>query len=155
MFVWVQVPLWVLLLTFKLTTMITEDYVSFEVAKLLKEKDFETHYTYTNMVYRNPNNPNEKEELIPNHYKKTRGDVNEILAPTHQMALKWLREIHKLCIVIEPVVSDDDGDAGYLWSFRILRHIIYCCPSVFESYVEATEEAIKYSLNLILYGCYI
>lgn len=69
--------------------MIKEDYVSFEVAKLLKEKGMAAlnHCYY------------DKEGVIH--------DVMELDAPeavvaahTHQMALKWLRGIHNINIGI-------------------------------------------------------
>ena len=72
--------------------MITEDYVSPETAKLLKEKGFnwEVHRSY--LVNDNV--------FIP-------GDINDvplrkdaIRIPTLQMAMKWLREVHKIIPII-------------------------------------------------------
>ena len=63
--------------------MITEDYVTFEVAKLLREKGFneycEKSYSIEGKLYSN----------FPDDC---------ILAPTLQMAAKWLREEHNLSI---------------------------------------------------------
>jgi len=77
--------------------MVTEDYVSFETAKLLKEKGF-NEATFDDY--------DEKgtqwfEEVLVNH--NSRGGV---ACPTLQMAMKWLREVHNLYIVAQPNPSN-------------------------------------------------
>jgi len=71
--------------------MITEDYVNFETAKLLKEKGFDegTYHCYTTkgVLW--------FEDVLFNHNAGT-----DYSAPTLQMAMKWLREVHKLYINI-------------------------------------------------------
>ena len=124
--------------------MITEDYVSFETAKLLKEKDFdwEVHRSY--LVNDNCFAPADVNDLP---YRK-----DAIRIPTLQMAMKWLRETHKLCISITPQVTDDDGDGGCLWQFAITSHLepLSISLELYEQYEEACEAAIKYCLeNLI------
>ena len=76
--------------------MIEEDYVSFETAKLLKEKEFNgdvncTHvYTYGRVVSKDYfRDINELEEYVQ--------------APTLQMAMKWLMKVHE--IFIRPNIS--------------------------------------------------
>lgn len=77
--------------------MITEDYVSFETAKLLKEKGFdeETHGYYpikgdaTGRLFANSSS-----EYNHNHSQV------QISAPTLQMTMKWLREVHNITIGI-------------------------------------------------------
>ena len=71
---------------------ITEDYVSFETAKLLKEKGFDEpcwNYYYDSKL---------------EHYfrpvKNNEWPLNRVSAPTHQMVLKWLREVHGIFISI-------------------------------------------------------
>ena len=122
--------------------MITEDYVSFETAKLLKEKEFnwEVHRSY--LVNDNV--------FIP-------GDINDlplrkdaIRIPTLQMAMKWLREEHKLVPIILA--------GGDRYWFRIVKvnedywkNTIYLEDvKLFPTYEEACEASIKYCLeNLI------
>ena len=122
--------------------MITEDYVSFETAKLLKEKEFnwEVHRSY--LVNDNV--------FIP-------GDVNDvplrkdaIRIPTLQMAMKWLREEHTLVPIILA--------GGDRYWFRIdkvnedyWKNTIYLeDENLFPTYEEACEASIKYCLeNLI------
>jgi hypothetical protein len=83
--------------------MITEDYCSYEVAKLLKNKGFdeecigaysETNHTITKFE---PNVKNS--EVGPLMYS----------APTHQMAMKWLREVYGIFIAI----NNDDLDFNW------------------------------------------
>ena len=132
--------------------MITEDYVNFETAKLLKEKGFDetsnTIGTYNN-----------KGEFYL--YGHERGYNHNRLstwysAPTLQMAMKWLREIYKL-----EVRSTYDYDKDWWWgsinpmfdetdenSDIYQKALGFDYPG--KSYEEACEAAIKYCLeNLI------
>lgn len=149
--------------------MITEDYVSFETAKLLKEKGFNE---YCKSVYHVGSvcsvaslgyHDNEGYGAVID--EKQNSDFgkydNAISAPTLQMAIKWLREIHHLFIGCEPRLSFTD----FYWItaniYRIRKksslyhaedvddyHCVACCDS--HSYEGACEAAIKYSLvNLI------
>ena len=74
--------------------MIQEDYVSFEVAKLLKEKGFDekcrSYYFGSSGRYSRC-----ALEIKTNDFRD-----GEILRPTHQMACKWLREVHHYIIEI-------------------------------------------------------
>ena len=122
--------------------MITEDYVSFETAKLLKEKGFDeaTFYDY------NERGTRWFEEVLVNH--NSQGGV---ACPTLQMAMKWLRKVHE--IFIRPNIS-------FLYPIRYYCEI-FCygdnlkiqqdvTTETFESPEEACEASIKYCLeNLI------
>ena len=88
--------------------MITEDYVSFETAKLLKEKGFDD---VCRAFWKDWYNEKTLCECSPFHcfYHCTNSmltekynDENEIniAAPTLQMAMKWLREVHNLHIEV-------------------------------------------------------
>ena len=129
--------------------MITEDYVSFEVAKLLKEKGFnEDCYTF----YEYDNKEFYREERIP--CCNSRSD--DYAAPTHQMAMKWLREVHKIFIYIEPFITTS-GLQGYKpYCTKIGGEFMWINPlrkysnTSSDTYEEAVEAALKYSLeNLI------
>ena len=85
---------------------ITEDYVSFETAKLLKDKGFnEPCYT----CYLN-------KELSHYDYLSTNFELIDdvISAPTLQMAMKWLREVHGLHISLEPCYDYDSMHVVFL-----------------------------------------
>ena len=131
--------------------MITEDYVNFEIAKLLKEKGFdaECDYLYVDgkliRTHGCSCNWNDGEMLFAD-YK------NECSAPTLQMAMKWLREVFNLFISIQI-----HTDGSYIW--YVYNTIYDTCKgtdadkesdSLQHSYEEACEAAIKYCLeNLI------
>ncbi len=125
--------------------MITEDYVSFEVAKLLKEKGFDIH-TSTRYDY---------EGDFHFHGNYLIGD-SDISAPTHQRAMKWLREEHKVFIYIEPFITTS-GLQGYKpYCTKIGGEFMWVNPlrkysnTSSDTYEGAVEAALKYSLeNLI------
>ena len=120
--------------------MITEDYVSFEVAKLLKEKGFDEK---CNIAYFNGT-------LVD--YTMfgfcLGGDL--LYCPTLQMAMKWLREVHKWHIEISR------GEYGYFVHIVSAKNLstenyaVQLEGGYNLSYEEACESAIKYCLeNLI------
>ena len=93
--------------------MIKEAYVSFELAKLLKEKGFDEP------CYQKYDSDG---ELSFNHvgYINSEKSCDDFyaLAPTHQMAMAWLREIHNIFIVIEPHMYDyiNEKNSSYVIS---------------------------------------
>ena len=132
--------------------MITEDYVSFEVAKLLKEKGFDekcrSYYFGSSGRYSRC-----ALEIKTNDFRD-----GEILRPTHQMACKWLREVHNIFIEIYLPSHSEHEDTIYhgTYSFDIFnlntKVYVYCTwnEKEFNSYEEAVEVALKYALeNLI------
>ena len=117
--------------------MITEDYVNFETAKLLKEKGFDEECIY---VYRHDGSEDiwdaDKEDIA-------------CQKPTLQMAMKWLRE-KKIFITIG--FCDDPALHKSEWIPEVCTHdSIFDEPSItYSTYEEACEAAIKYCLeNLI------
>ena len=116
--------------------MITEDYVSFETAKLLKEKGFDYHCA-TRRYY--PEIPFDE------------CDPNGVYAPTLQMAMKWLRENKGIAVI--PVLSSVLDNKKFLWDVKVVIAEIndsYYQGWVYEKQEDACEAAIKYCLeNLI------
>lgn len=119
--------------------MITEDYVSFETAKLLKEKGFDEPCNKCWYI---------ETKDIEDVYNGKNSDLASefISAPTLQMTMKWLREKFNVLIVI------DRGENFYAWQLennttgKYIGEIVGECPS----YEQAAEAAIKYCLeNLI------
>ena len=134
--------------------MITEDYVNFETAKLLKDKGFDENCSRSYV----------KDKLavsqgFNNSYYTTMysdGTYRPISAPTLQMAMKWLRKNFNL----NPVPYA----LSLGWAFDVFdlsdRDITGCKKlysmdfptknACYETYEEACEAAIKYCLeNLI------
>ena len=127
--------------------MITEDYCSYEVAKLLKEKGFDEK---TLSYY---------EDNVLCHgdwFEWNRSPLGHIAAPTHQVAMKWLREVHHYYIQIMldswalgdhsgyyVVIQKTDSDFEMMLQDAV-DDVFY------QTYEEACESAIKYCLeNLI------
>lgn len=132
--------------------MVTEDYVSYETAKLLNEKGFECEespfyseqdrdewrqnnsYTIPNTSY-DPDLPFDSETIT-------------LIVPhvSLQMAMKWLREVHNIAI---------ETEWEHLWyayvkpmTSKPSEEDCYQCES--SKYEEACETAIRYCLeNLI------
>ena len=130
---------------------IKEDYVSFDLAKLLKEKGFdETCRSYFI----------DHVDYIDSSYSiEGLTDLNmgvwETLRPTHQMVMKWLREVHKIYLNINVRVILGQW-AGYDISvyttdnYGFLNKNIPIKLKDNLSYEKAVEAAIKYVLeNLI------
>ena len=136
--------------------MITEDYVSFELAKMLKEKGFDE---YCSHFYRLDGEHEycckAKLPRLTNNDIRNHDDwVNRVFActcPTLQMAMKWLREIRKINIEIFTYWSIQEK-AVYGNRIVSVEHanVFKEIDIAYDTYEEACEEAIKYCLeNLI------
>lgn len=136
--------------------MITEDYCSYEVAKLLKEKGFDEYCRY----FYDCNTPDtgylsnkRYGEYI--HNSKVYDGRNLAACPTHQMAMAWLREMHKIMITIIPQEINVGVDRMCYAIYRITEDLYQpLCngkvDNLVDSYEETVEAALKYSLeNLI------
>lgn len=127
--------------------MIQEAYVSFEVAKLLKEKGFNEPTTHWYNIKGNLINDYEVS------YKNFYGSEKVWLAPTHQMAMAWLREEKLILIFIVPA-QDGSGNFSYMadvltWNEDEGLYESTWCTADYV-YEKAVEAALKYSLeNLI------
>lgn len=153
--------------------MIKEDYVSFEIAKLLKEKGFDEgcfqYYViclkwdgvpYQDYVIEFRRLYPEDEPLINSKglkcFSEERNKHSVFSAPTLQMVMKWLREVHNIHIEI---LANGFQSETYTYKAVIQnRNIWYDYAEIYEykvinpydTYEEACEAAIKYCLeNLI------
>ena len=121
--------------------MITEDYCSFEVAKLLKEKGFDAEcraaYTNYGKLF-----TTQIQQYVTN-VLCSKGYLWDCVAPTHQMAMKWLRgKDIRIC----PDYSDVDGK----WFTMIGTKKKRTYSGYYDIYEEAVEAALKYSLENLL-----
>ena len=135
--------------------MITEDYVSFEIARLLKEKGMDIS-CFNHYVQKNNND----------------GTSEAVTVCTLQKAMKWLREVHNVHIDVHLSFSEDPENYPpsyyvYLLDSKSGNSILEKAKTIdklnplmdinknntpirFDSYEEACEEAIRYCLeNLI------
>jgi hypothetical protein len=113
----------------------TEDYVSFEIAKLLKEKGFDIP---CRQAYFNGS-------LVDyTMYGFCDGELLD--CPSQSLALKWLREVHNLYIEIRRNLNT----FYYGWKVEQGMSEKAVFDYKYDSYEEAVEAAIKYTLeNLI------
>jgi hypothetical protein len=125
---------------------ITEDYVSFKTSKLLKEKGFDEPIQYFYKF-------DSKKLYRGTVFTNTQIGDKCYNAPTLQMTMKWLREVHNIHIIAHPY-TDMKGNN---WSFIFDKYAYDCWQELgiyitdsWNSYEEACEVAIKYCLeNLI------
>jgi len=128
--------------------MITEDFCSFELSKLLKEKGFDGEcigcYWDSKKTF----------DINYEPLSYSDGDLRDevILAPTHQMAMKWLREEHDIIIVIEPHSYNHMEEKTSSYDFSIWYGDNYEHPLTtnYSTYEEAVEAAILYVLSEVL-----
>ena len=123
--------------------MLTDDYCNFETAKLLKEKGFNVPLC---CIY-------DIDGLFVDDHAEFSNSTDapgfECVAPTLQMALKWLREVHDC--PIEILWHWNANSQCSEWYF--VHHMeLKPLPQIqyYDTYEEACEAAIKYCLeNLI------
>lgn len=130
--------------------MLIEDYVSFETAKLLKEKGFENSEPTCINVFKGHTYKIQDNEIIAD---------DDVTIPTLQMAMRWLREVHKLGVfpttfyreMGNKVKHDYGSTIVRLDTFEIIGNKnIEDYTFAADTYEETAEKTIKYCLeNLI------
>lgn len=126
--------------------MIKEDYISFETAKLLKEKGF---FEATSGLY---DCGNERMSFMVDINWNDKNDCPFISAPTLQMAMKWLLETHNIFITILQAEHTTVTMEQEYFFYRIQknRKSVGVFTDTFMKPEQACEAAIKYCLeNLI------
>lgn len=131
--------------------MIQEAYVSFEVAKLLKEKGF-NEYCLKNYWSSDKELHDWKWELSYNRNSDGNNNTKDCSAPTQAMAVAWLREVHKLHICIEydhPKFVSDIFKMDVIDEHGCAEHVSPTFANC-RTYEEAIDAALEYTLeNLI------
>lgn len=130
--------------------MIIEVFVSFETAKLLKEKGFDGECR----DYYNTDGRFCSEDFKSDWNHGGLGTITIFSAPTLQMTMEWLLDTYKLHIVPTPY-PHEDGE--FYWAYKItfldsdtLAVMVVKQKAGFDSKENACEGAIKYCLeNLI------
>ena len=133
--------------------MIVEDYVSFETAKLLKEKGFDEP---CHCLWNNPHGtPYNSIDCMMTTYEDIDPEVvhHWYLCPTLQMAIKWLREKHLIFFDILHIIGDiEDGEEFQIGVYEKTSTDTYTWKNWIkgETYEKTYEKAIQYCLeNLI------
>ena len=128
---------------------ITEDYVTYETAKLLKEKGFDEE---TRGYYPVKGDATGR-LMFGSEYPHNHSQV-QISTPTQALAMKWLREEKRYYIQI---MLNSWALGGHIGYYIVIQHLdsdfeeVSPCEQVFyDTYEEACEAAIIYTLkNLI------
>lgn len=151
--------------------MTQEDYCSFEIAKLLKERGFDEPFFFFYRTDDEVKNIHHACVVKPlsyyqiSYYRKC--IANEVVnAPTHQMAMKWLRKIHNIFISINLTFSEDPNKYPplyyvYVFDTKTGKSLIKYDeinllvdenkqPRCFEEPEQAIEAALKYSLEKLI-----
>ena len=73
--------------------------------------------------------------------------------PTHQMAMKWLREIYGLHISVDPYLNNE-GEVTWVWEIIVIETATIIADSLggddFNSCEEVVEAALKYCLTRLI-----
>lgn len=134
--------------------MIKEAYVSFEVAKLLKEKGFPQDPDICNTAYTwKGKMSNNAKSFMPNIYSIIPSRCY-FIAPTLQMAIQWLRRVKNIYVQVDLDSWALGTHSGYYIVIQStnsgFEEISPCEQVFFDEPEEAVEAAIKYCLeNLI------
>lgn len=138
--------------------MITEDFVTFELAKLLKEKGFDEYGMYFYTLEDEGCEGYKSNRTLREFAHNSHPDLKDraVSCPTLQMAKKWLKVVHNIGIFPSTYTfSSADGSEDYhpygcavidLKTHELLTNNIF--PRGTEE--DTVEEAIKFCLkNLI------
>lgn len=128
-----------------------DDYVSLRTAKLLKDHGF-NEYT----MYKYSDGNNVKTYFYEHKEFKNSELLNGYSAPTLQLAMKWLRKVHKIDIDIKTywkITKTGYSTNGYRFELHYADAPNHSFSDAFDTYEEACEAAIIYCLeNLCEHG---
>ena len=133
--------------------MITEDYVSFETAKLLKKKGFDEGCSFVVSTI--------SKGVMPVSWPTTNSEIEDekaslIALPSLQMAMKWLRKEHNLAISTSVTI---DGWRSYVSQIKLDGEgfVVDIIDGIddgnipnSDTYEQACEAAIKYCLEKLI-----
>ena len=138
-------------------TMNHECYVSFEIAKLLKEAgfDWECSCYYSVNTLHEPNNGfiHIYKQYKALFYDHNRTKMPVYSAPTLDVAQRWVREVKDIDIYIFPTTNNKRG-CVYEWGIKTFGRALWVegqpYTNQYETYEEAQEVGIKKALEMIL-----
>ena len=141
--------------------MITEDYVSYETAKLLKEKGFEYNLDESywlidadnKMYWVSHIGAYDYVDIPTESFQRPKNGYRLI---TQATAMKWLREVHHLHISIEMGFDVDNHQYFFFvpsvckFSSKTGEYQTPFGETEFDTYEEAVESVIKYCLEKLI-----
>jgi len=142
--------------------------ITFETAKLAKEKGFKEYcFSYYDLKGTKKDNYLENgsstdvefrvdlEDLLDNWNK---GIQNTYSAPTQSLLAKWLREVHKIHITVDPIYNKEGTEVEH-YEFMVftnnksktnaLLDRLNGSYDKYKTYEQALEEGLQTALNLI------
>lgn len=117
-----------------------EELISFETAKLAKEKGFDEKGC--SHLYQLD------EKLVAGNRETYQNRTHCITAPTQSLLQKWLREEHNYFVAIYPIKDGWDGDVRSC-NPKDNFHSSDTSFSTFKTYEEALEKGLYEALKLI------
>jgi hypothetical protein len=127
-----------------------ESLITFETAKLAKEKGFD----WASKCYHSDGTFQDRQQLSNYNHKVFIDGVDYLIsAPTQSLLQKWLREVHKIEIVVHP---KEHSSLGFMYAVDVfftdqLNHISYDgVYSLYKTYEEALEFGLQEALKFIL-----
>jgi hypothetical protein len=120
--------------------MMEEQLITFETAKLAKEKGFDWIKS-DNKWYEDNGN---LDFSFQGYHENTE---NKITAPTQSLLQKWLREEHNIAVYNKPLTDNSGRWSAYVDDMEGHHHITYY---IYEAtYEEALEKGLYEALKLI------
>ena len=124
---------------------ITEDHCDFETAKLLMEKGFDEKTDFVFYYYEEDDGWTFEKLLPGDKFDKDK----MIHCPTQALAMKWLREVHNICISVDVKIGGGKYYVCISSTENGLSHDVLE-DEVWDTFEKACEVAIKYCLeNLV------
>lgn len=135
---------------------IREELVTFETAKLAKEKGL-CHYFENN-------NPT---KYVPAFYSEDYINFDEVefqqedctiddryFRPTQSLLQRWLREVHNILVIVKPMIPEYESDLADKWEAVVYLNKIghkgnYTKTVVCKTYEEALEIGLQKALKMI------
>lgn len=120
-----------------------EELITFETAKLAKEKGFDV--PVKSYFYDGDTGTNILREEKHSYYKNYNGVDLCYSIPTQSLLQKWLREKHKICMEMEEYYNLNDTKLGWYAKYR--KPKFNCLRG--KTYEEALEKGLQEALKLI------
>ena len=128
--------------------MIEESYISFDTAKLLKEAGFDLScrgvYVTDRTGYYEFREYDNKQTTDDLCWNTEDGFQYEYLAPTQDLAAKWLREVHEIDVMVDVYNKD-----YYVCNVYKNKHLMIIRNIVTSSCEGALEKGLREAIKLI------